>query len=48
MFPTRYYANRMYAPRYFPKVGADPVAGANKGRLLLMGAGCWLLGVVWR
>lgn len=21
MFPTRYFANRMYAPRYFPKVG---------------------------
>lgn len=23
MFPTRYFANRMYAPRYFPKVGED-------------------------
>lgn len=22
MFPTRYYPNRMFAPRYFPKVGA--------------------------
>lgn len=22
MFPVRYYGNRMFAPRYFPKVGA--------------------------
>lgn len=24
MFPVRYYGNRMFAPRYFPKVGATP------------------------
>lgn len=24
MFPTAYFADRMFAPRYFPKVGAAP------------------------
>lgn len=23
MFPARYFCNRFFAPRYFPKVGAD-------------------------
>lgn len=23
MFPSRFYADRMFAPRYFPKVGSD-------------------------
>jgi hypothetical protein len=26
MFPERYFPSRMFAPRYFPKVGADPAA----------------------
>lgn len=43
MFATRYYAARAFAPRYFPKVGADPIAGAFLPRLTLVGAGCWLL-----
>lgn len=25
MFPTRYFADRMFAPRYWAKVGADVV-----------------------
>lgn len=24
MFPTAFFCNRYYAPRYFPKVGAEP------------------------
>jgi len=24
MFPTAYFCNRHFAPRYFPKVGAEP------------------------
>jgi len=30
MFPTRYFANSQYAPRYFPKVGGVKVAIAGK------------------
>jgi hypothetical protein len=26
VFPTRYFGDRYYAPRYFPKVGEDQVA----------------------
>jgi hypothetical protein len=37
MFPSRYFANRMFAPRYFAKVGAD--ATVSSGTLLLLGAG---------
>ena len=29
MFPTRYFGDRMFAPRYWPKVGAAPVVGAG-------------------
>lgn len=39
MFPTRYFANRMFAPRYFPKVGASGASGPPKGMLPLLGAG---------
>jgi hypothetical protein len=31
MFPSRYYNARMFAPRYYPKLGAD--AGAIIGRV---------------
>jgi hypothetical protein len=31
MFPTRHYADRMFAPRYFPKVGADYVPPSTGG-----------------
>lgn len=27
MFPSRYFPNRMFAKRYWPKVGADIVMG---------------------
>lgn len=39
MFPTRYFGDRFYAPRYFPKVGADPPGGATGGLLLVQGCG---------
>jgi hypothetical protein len=26
MFPSRYFCNRYFAPRYWPKVGGTPVA----------------------
>ena len=42
MFPTRYYGDRFYAPRYFPKVGADPIPGTSTN-LKLMGVGVSLL-----
>jgi len=28
MFPSRYFANRMFAPRYWPKVGFTVVFNA--------------------
>lgn len=48
MFPTRAYANRMFAPRYFPKVGADPVAGTTAKFLPVLGVGSWLLWLLLR
>jgi hypothetical protein len=40
MFPNAYFGGRYFAPRFFPKVGADPVAGSGGGtRMPLMGAG---------
>lgn len=43
MFPTRYFGNRMFAPRYWPKVGASPAPvtdlGAITTSMLLMGVG---------
>jgi hypothetical protein len=31
MFPSRFYADRMFAPRYFPKVGADAPTPVDTG-----------------
>lgn len=41
MFCARYFCNRAFAPRYFPKVGADPPLSdfLTTGSLLLMGVG---------
>jgi hypothetical protein len=40
MFPASYFGPRMFAPRYFAKVGAAPLAGEGGAtNLLLMGAG---------
>lgn len=33
MFPTRAFADRYFAPRYFPKVGADAVLGTPYDRI---------------
>jgi hypothetical protein len=35
MFPSRYYAARMFAPRYFPEVGATPPAVVSGGTVQL-------------
>jgi hypothetical protein len=31
MFPSRFYPDRMFAPRYFPKVGAAAPTPADTG-----------------
>lgn len=36
MFPTRYFSARMFAPRYFPKVGA--VSGAAIAAIRIVSA----------
>lgn len=43
MFATRYFAARAFAPRYFAKVGADPISGGGLDGMttsaLLLGVG---------
>lgn len=36
---ARYFAPRMFAPRYFPKVGEDIILSGGGADLQLLGAG---------
>lgn len=37
MFPTRFYPNAMFAPRYFPKAGATSTTPTPVRRIALTG-----------
>lgn len=39
MFPRAYFCNRMFAPRYFPKVGGTPIVATLWRRTLYFRSG---------